>query len=174
MTAFHFELVTPERVLWSGDADAVSMRDDVGDVTFLANHTSLVGALDITVLRILPPAAGEEGGEGSPSGSGLHAAPDREIRAAVHGGFVHVDQNKVVVAAPVAELAEEIDVERARRALAAATSEVEGAEPGEPGEGAAPGQRGAFLDPASPEAARRRAQVRLEAAGVAAEAGVRV
>src|SRR5580658_2777567 len=125
MTSFTFELVTPERVLWSGDADAVTMRSDVGDVTFLAQHASLVGALDITVLRILPPAIGDDGHETSPAGAGLNPDPDREIRAAVHGGFVHVDENKVVVAAPVAELAEEIDVERARRALAAATEAVD-------------------------------------------------
>ena len=170
MTSFTFELVTPERVLWSGEADAVSMRSDVGEVTFLANHASLVGALDITVLRILPPAGGDDGGEASPPGSGLQAAPEREIRAAVHGGFVHVDRNQVVVAAPVAELATEIDVERARRALDVATAEVEAERPAEGAE-AAPGVRGAFLEAASPEAARRRALVRLDAAGSPAEAG---
>lgn len=152
MTAFDFELVTPERVLWSGEAEAVSMRSDVGELTILANHASLVGALDITVLRITPSTGGEEG------------APAREeIRAAVHGGFLHVADNKVEVAAPVAELANEIDVARARRALDAAQSDT-GEEP-PPAEGV----RGAFLDPDSAEARRRRAEVRLEAAGATAD-----
>jgi F-type H+-transporting ATPase subunit epsilon len=38
----------------------------------------------------------------------------------VHGGFVKVADNRVTIIAGVAELAEEIDVERARRALQAA------------------------------------------------------
>jgi F-type H+-transporting ATPase subunit epsilon len=148
MTAFTFELVTPERVLWTGEAEAVSMRTDVGEATFLANHASLVGALDITALRITPSLGGEEGAAGA------------EESAAVHGGFVHVDQNKVVVAAPVAELAGEIDVERARRALQAA-QEAATAEP--PAAGDMP--RGAYLDPSSAEARARRARIRLEVAG---------
>jgi F-type H+-transporting ATPase subunit epsilon len=147
MTAFTFELVTPERVLWTGEAEAVSMRTDVGEATFLANHASLVGALDITVLRITPSAGGDEGAAGT------------EETAAVHGGFVHVDQNKVVVAAPVAELSGEIDVDRARRAMQEAREAVSA----EPSGGDVP--RGAYLDPTSPEARLRRARVRLEVAG---------
>lgn len=156
MTAFSFELVTPERVLWTGSAEAVAMRTDVGDATFLANHASLVGALDITVLRITPTAVGDDGGAAS-DGSAPAAAGER--LAAVHGGFVHVDQNRVVVAAPVAELAEEIDVERARRALREAREAVAAEPP------AAETPRGAFLDTMSPEARLRRARVRLEVAG---------
>ena len=48
----HAELVTPERVLYSGEAEAVIMRVDGGDTTFLANHSDFIGAVDICVVRI--------------------------------------------------------------------------------------------------------------------------
>ena len=48
----HAELITPERVLFSGDAEAVVMRTDGGDITFLANHMDYIGAVDICVVRI--------------------------------------------------------------------------------------------------------------------------
>jgi F0F1-type ATP synthase epsilon subunit len=106
------------------------------------------------------------------------------VRAAVHGGFVLVNENKVTLASGVAELASEIDVARARRSLEEATERFEAeksAEPApaapaadgaeaaeEPAAGAigGPGSASAaFFDPASAEAAVRRATARLQAAG---------
>ncbi|HEV2362262.1 MAG TPA: ATP synthase F1 subunit epsilon [Acidimicrobiales bacterium] len=156
MTAFALQVVTPERILWSGDAEAVSMRTEVGEITFLAHHTAFIAALDVTVLRI--SGAGESDGEG--------AAAAAEIRAAVHGGFVHVDDNKVVILASVAELAAEIDVERARRALAAAEERV-GTETEDEPEAPHGPVSVADLDPSSAKATMARARVRLEAAGAA-------
>src|ERR1035438_4223186 len=101
------ELITPERVLFSGDAEAVVMRTDGGDITFLANHMDYIAAVDICVVHIeaiaspgsptdvltatesaakSSGAAGERGGDGSRG----EPAPAREVRAAVHGGFVMV------------------------------------------------------------------------------------
>lgn len=116
----HTELVTPERVLFSGEAEFVVMRTEGGEIMFLPNHADLVGAVDITLVRIA--LAGSETA-GSPAsqetGKALAAG---EVRAAVHGGFVHVADNRVLVLASVAELSGEIDVERAKRALEAAES----------------------------------------------------
>lgn len=184
MASFSFELVTPERVLWSGHAFAVSMRTDVGEVTFLANHSPLVGALDITVLRIEPAEESSSGADDHGDGQGSsrgRQSPDggEEVRAAVHGGFVVVDENKVVLASGVAEMADEIDLARARRAFESATERV-GEEAARDGEAPVvppeaieaeaagpPSGRGvasaAFLDPRSTEAALRRAKVRIEA-----------
>ena len=183
MTAFSFDLVTPERVLWSGQAEAVSMRTDSGEITFLAHHSPFIGALDITVLRIHPgDGASDDGSAGGSSAASSEAGEAEEVRAAVHGGFVHVDENKVVVAAPVAEMASEIDTARARQALESATERV--AEEAAEGPAApektpdagddtpeAPAARGggAFFDPTSADAALRRAHARLEAAGEPAE-----
>ena len=202
MTTFSLELVTPSRVLWSGEAEAVSMRTDGGEATFLANHSPFIAALDITLVRIEGPSGGEGGEGGTPDGAdgtagdaqagasendsdGAASRAGAEIRAAVHGGFVHVDANRVVILGSVAELASDIDVERARRALETATEKL-GAEPEDKpaGTGRADrdgkdgaeddehaiksppgGEHGAFLDPSSPAAAVARAKVRLEAAG---------
>jgi F-type H+-transporting ATPase subunit epsilon len=44
-----------------------------------------------------------------------------EIKAAAHGGFVIIDSNNVIVLAETAELASEIDVNRAQKAKDEAT-----------------------------------------------------
>ncbi|MGD0742910.1 MAG: F0F1 ATP synthase subunit epsilon [Acidimicrobiales bacterium] len=164
-TPFHFELVTPERVLFSGDADAVSLRTVEGEITFLARHEDYVGVADETVVRI--SALGDEAVGG--------AERERtELRAAVHSGLVHVDREGVVILAGVAELGSEIDVDRARAALVAAEARLAEAapapEPGAPDGGEGPGST-ARADPPgiSPEDAVRREKVRLEAAGSTAQ-----
>ncbi len=151
MPTFSARLVTPEEVLLEQDVAAVVLRTDVGDATFMPGHTRLIGA-------IVPGAVRFQHEDGS------------EVRAAVHGGFVQVDAERVVVLAPVAERAADIDVGRARRALEAAEerlTELGGAVPG--GDGAASGTEGAegAADERVTEAdaAKRRAEVRLEVAG---------
>ncbi|MGO9560272.1 MAG: ATP synthase F1 subunit epsilon [Acidimicrobiales bacterium] len=170
----HAELVTPERILFSGEAEFVVLRTDGGEIMFLPNHAPFIGAVDISVVRIAEPGAGAEGAAGG-EGSG-------EFRAAIHGGFVHVDENKVTLLASVAEPAGEIDVERARRALAAAQVAIDAGEGGESRESepeATPSGEEtpvpvvesstmkAMLFPDDPDVALRRAAARLEAAGVA-------
>jgi len=188
----HAELVTPERILFSGDAESVMLRADGGDTTFLANHADYIASVDVCVVRIEaasqggdgaghrgsePATPGEPASQGSP-GPGTEARPSGgagsggtaestslgEVRAAVHGGFVKVAANKVTVIAGVAELGSEIDVERARRALAAA----EGPEPAASGSGEDGSGSGREGDLALREAAAARARARLDAAGVLA------
>ena len=125
------ELVTPDRLLYSGDAGFVVLRTDDGEIMFLPEHAPLIAAVDICVVRI--DAAGGEGGDagggagGGGAGGGAGAGGvggSGEVRVAVAGGFVHVVDNRVTVLASVAELADEIDVERARRAYEAASADV--------------------------------------------------
>ncbi len=157
---FTINLVTPERVLVDGLASEVILRTGEGDVTFLAGHTPLVGTVEPGVVRVVP----DEG---------------EEQRVAVHGGFVQVEQGvvgqdgepvasgtRVSLLIGVAELAEEIDADRARVALDAAEARVAElvAAGRSSGAGPAPGeadQPDAELVEA--EAELRRAQVRLEA-----------
>ena len=166
-TPFRLELVTPERILFSGTAEEVSMRTDEGEIAFLAHHEDFIGALDITVLVVHAPNQSEQ-------------AADTEapaLKAAVHGGFVHVTDDGVTILASVAELAPEIDVERARRALLAGEERLASQGPteiargGESEEGQTERPRGAvlaLLASEAPEAAIARAKVRLEAAGAPA------
>jgi len=212
-TPFHAELVTPERVLFSGDVEEVSMRTDAGEIAFLAGHEDYVAAVDISLVRL----SAVSGSSGGPGGSGSNAATGSAapvaggpglpagsgggaIIAAVHGGFVHVDPSGVAILASVAELAGEIDVARARHALesagaapaipggpgapaAAPAEQAPGGGPALPSGGpaqpdgtallASPGLASpspamlALLEPDAPSVRARRAQVRLEAAGVA-------
>jgi F-type H+-transporting ATPase subunit epsilon len=148
MDTFAANLVTPERTLLEEEVQAVFLRTDVGDSAYMPGHTALIGALVPGLVRFQHEDGTEE-------------------RAAVHGGFVQVAGDHVTVLAPVAERAEDIDVERARRALEAATQRVAdlaGARSG-PGEGSEDSE--AERELADAESAQRRAEVRLEAAGVA-------
>jgi len=81
MATTQVELVTPDGVLFSGEAEMVVCRTAGGDIAFLANHMPYVGALGPHPLRIVHPAAG--GAE--------------ELRFEVGGGFVEVNDNKVVI-----------------------------------------------------------------------------
>ncbi|MGA3354712.1 MAG: F0F1 ATP synthase subunit epsilon [Acidimicrobiales bacterium] len=176
----HAELITPERVLFSGEAEAVVMRTDGGDITFLANHMDYIAALDICVVRFEDVRSGASASSGpSPSDSPAAGPPHREsgtetttggeVRAAVHGGFVMVADNKVTIISGVAELAEEIDVARAQRALEAA--EAAGGD-AQSGQAAAPAVAAAglqaidenALDAAALNAAAARARARIQAA----------
>jgi F-type H+-transporting ATPase subunit epsilon len=145
----HVELITPERVLFSGEAEAVVLRADGADTTFLANHMDYIAAVDICVLRLegVQATAASSGATGPASaGTPGEPTPLGEVRAAVHGGFVKVADNKVTIVAGVAELAEEIDVERAQRALEAAEGQLSAG------------------DVVEAEAAAARARVRIAAA----------
>jgi F-type H+-transporting ATPase subunit epsilon len=91
------ELVSPERILYSGEADTVIARTiGGGELAFLTGHAPFVGALDIATVTI----RSEQGDE----------------LVAVHGGFVEVSNDVVTILSDVAELASQIDVDRARQA----------------------------------------------------------
>jgi F-type H+-transporting ATPase subunit epsilon len=95
------EVVTPERVVYSGEAKMVIARGVEGDLGILPNHMPLV-----TPLKIAPVRIKTEG--------------DKEIRMAVSGGFMEVRGDKVTIIAETAELPEDIDVARAKAAKARA------------------------------------------------------
>ncbi len=90
------EVVSPERVLWSGEAERVITRvEGEGDIAFLAGHAPFMGQLGVGVTEIL-----QEGGE--------------VTRVAVHGGFVEISDDHVSLLSDMAELATAIDVARAQ------------------------------------------------------------
>jgi F-type H+-transporting ATPase subunit epsilon len=101
------ELVSPERILYSGEADMVIARTvGGGDIAFLTGHAPFVGALDIATVTI--------------------RSPEGDELVAVHGGFVEVSNNTVTILSDVAELSSQIDVERARRAQEQAEERARG------------------------------------------------
>jgi F-type H+-transporting ATPase subunit epsilon len=145
VAAFAATLVTPERVVLDTEVQAVMLRTEVGEAAFLPGHTDLIGALVPGLVRFQHPDGTEE-------------------RAAVHGGFVQVDGEHVTVLAPMAELAGEIDVERARRALEEAEQALGELGPRPTGGQAEEGVGAVDRAVAEAEQARRRAEVRIEVA----------
>jgi F-type H+-transporting ATPase subunit epsilon len=99
-STIRLELVTPERLLVSEEVDEVIAPGFEGEFGVLPEHTFYLAILSIGVLRYR-------------KGSDMR-------KVAVGGGFAEVTPDRVVVMADVAEKAEEIDVERARRAQARA------------------------------------------------------
>ena len=95
------QVVSPERVLYEGEADMVVCRPADGDIAFLPGHVPFLGALGIDPVRILLPGGGE-------------------VAFAVHGGFVEVSNDHVVVLSDLAEQKDQIDVGRAQAAKAGA------------------------------------------------------
>jgi F-type H+-transporting ATPase subunit epsilon len=99
VASLHVELVSVERLLWSGDATMVIARTTEGELGVLPGHAPLLGELAPGgIVRIQ-----QEGGE--------------ELVFAVHGGFLSVTEDGVSVLAELAERSDEIDVGRAQQAL---------------------------------------------------------
>jgi F-type H+-transporting ATPase subunit epsilon len=99
VATLHVELVSVERLLWSGDATMVIARTTEGELGVLPGHAPLLGELAPGgIVRIQ-----QEGGE--------------ELVFAVHGGFLSVTEDGVSVLAELAERSDEIDVGRAQQAL---------------------------------------------------------
>lgn len=93
------QVVSPERILWSGEAAMVLTRTvEGGEVAFLSGHAPFVGALATGVTKIRP-ADGTD-----------------DVVVAVHGGFVEVSGDKVSILSDVAELSSDIDRVRAEEA----------------------------------------------------------
>src|SRR3954451_22789032 len=90
------EIVTPERLAFSEDVDSVQVPGIDGELGILPHHAPLVSLLGVGELRI------RKGGQ--------------EELFAVAGGFLQVRPDKVVVMAETADLASEIDLERAQAA----------------------------------------------------------
>ena len=98
MATLRVSVVSPESILFEGDAEMVVCRPVEGEIAFLPGHEPFVGALGGFPVRIIR-------GDGQP-----------EIAIAVHGGFVEFSNDTVTVLSDVAELPDQIDVVRAQTA----------------------------------------------------------
>ncbi len=106
---FDVYLVTPEREVWQGEATFLVARGVDGEVGILAGHAPMLIHLAISPLFI--------------------QTPGERLAAAVDGGFLHVvtgdGRTRVDILAEHAELAHEIDVDRARRQKSEAERRME-------------------------------------------------
>ena len=124
MATTAFDLVTPAATLFSGQAEMIVCKTVDGEIAFLADHMPYIGALDPCLVRVVGPESG-----GAAAGSDAGAG---EFRVAVHGGFVEVKDNHVIMLADIAELPGDIDVAAAEREQSEASSRVGAAPSGEP------------------------------------------
>ncbi|GAA3835893.1 F0F1 ATP synthase subunit epsilon [Sphaerisporangium flaviroseum] len=107
MAKLRIGVVSPEREIWSGEADMVIAKTVEGEIGIMPNHAPVLGVLvEGGVLRI-------KRGDGG------------DVVAAVHGGFISVANNEVSVLAETAELGSEVDVAEARDALQRALASVD-------------------------------------------------
>src|SRR6187551_3379546 len=90
------EIVTPERLAYSDTVDAVNLPGLEGELGILPHHAPLVSMLGVGELRIRKGGAEES--------------------FAIAGGFLQVRPDRVVVMAETADLASEIDIEKAQEA----------------------------------------------------------
>jgi F-type H+-transporting ATPase subunit epsilon len=101
MATFHFDLVAPDRLTFSGDVDQVDVPGIEGDFGVLADHAPMVALLRPGILTIY--AAGGQ------------------RRIVVLGGFAEVSAGGLTVLADVATSVEDLD----RAALTARIAEME-------------------------------------------------
>lgn len=102
----HVELVSPEAVLFEGDAEMVVARTvGGGDIAFMEGHVPFIGELDVARVEVI-------------------AADGSRTTIAVHRGFVEMSGKHVTIISDVAEIEDEIDVARAEDARSRAQQAV--------------------------------------------------
>ncbi|WP_291476396.1 F0F1 ATP synthase subunit epsilon [Corynebacterium sp.] len=102
------ELVSVERMLWSGKASSVTAQTTEGEIGVLPGHEPLLGQLVENGVVVIRTAEGEK------------------LVAAVQGGFLSVSSSKVTILADSAVWASEVNTSEAEaRAKDASASELE-------------------------------------------------
>jgi F-type H+-transporting ATPase subunit epsilon len=97
----HLEVVTPEKVVVSEEAQIVASPGALGEFGVLSGHTPFLTSLQTGIIRYTD-------------------ANGKERYVFVSGGFVEALPDKVTVLAESAERRKDIDLERAKEALARA------------------------------------------------------
>lgn len=103
--AIHVELVSPEQIVFEGEADLVIVRTTTGEIGFQAGHVPFVGVLNVAEAR-------------------LQMSDGTRQSIAIHRGFVELANDHLTILSDVAELSSDIDAGRAQAAKARAESAV--------------------------------------------------
>lgn len=131
MATLTLEVVTQERTVVLSEVEYVLLPGTDGKFGILANHLPMMASLAIGVVEFGPRQG-------------------RRRKIALGGGFMEMHDNRLTVMAHTAELAEEIDVLRARQAKSRAEQRL--------------ADRKADLDLARAQIALQKALLRLEVA----------
>ena len=101
MATFHFDLVSPEKLAFSGEVDQVDVPGFEGDFGVLAGHAPIVAAMRPGILTV-------------------HTGEEKQ-RIIVLGGLAEMSEKGLTILADVAQSLEELD----RAMLAEAIAEME-------------------------------------------------
>ncbi len=94
--AFHLSVVTPDGLFYDGEAESITVRSADGDISILAGHSDYLAPLGMGATRIV--------------------IDGKERYAASIGGMISVNGGEVRLVPTTFEWADEIDINRARRA----------------------------------------------------------
>ena len=90
------EIITPDRVFYSGKATMIEFNTTEGEIGVLPNHIALTTVIAPGIVTI--------------------STEEEQIKAAVHAGFAEILPDKVTLLAEIAEWPDEIDEQRAESA----------------------------------------------------------
>jgi F-type H+-transporting ATPase subunit epsilon len=108
MATFHFELVSPERLVFAGEVNQVDVPGEEGEFGVLAGHAPYIATLKPGMLKIY-------------GASGASGAPQRIV---VRGGFAEVCATGLTVLAESATPAEEFDPAMVAEAIKDAEEDI--------------------------------------------------
>ena len=104
MRTFHLEIVTPDGLVFDGEAESLLVHTTEGDVEILRGHMDYIAAIDVGRARVL--------------------ADGQSKTASCAGGFLSVSAGAVRLVAVTFEFAEDIDEKRALAAKERADSAI--------------------------------------------------
>ena len=104
MRVFHLQIVTPDGSVFDGNAEAILVRTDSGDVEIMGGHADYFATLGIGRVKLTVDGKSRD--------------------ASSAGGFISVKSGEVKVISTTFEFADEIDLERAEAAKARAEEAI--------------------------------------------------
>ncbi len=96
MNEFHLQIVTPDRMVFDGNAESILVRTEQGDVEIMRGHADYFASLGIGRAKLVANGVSKE--------------------ASAAGGFISVKGGEVKLVSTTFEFADEIDLNRAKEA----------------------------------------------------------
>ncbi|MEN8907771.1 MAG: ATP synthase F1 subunit epsilon [Clostridiales bacterium] len=94
--SFYVEIMTPEKIFFTGEIDSLVLKTIEGEMGILSNHIPMVVTVDVGTLKI--------------------KQDDEWLEAFLSEGFVEIKNNKAIILVDTAEWPHEINVNRANEA----------------------------------------------------------
>ena len=95
----HLEIITPEKSIYTGEVDMVTLPGTEGSFGLLQNHAPIISTLKQGTIKVLQ----KEGGKNDfnpETGKIVHSTKnDKELSFAIDGGVIEMNNNKIIVLA---------------------------------------------------------------------------